>query len=242
VRILCMLPAAQGVYPVEAEERRLNLMRSYARPGTEIDTDYMPGVSGFVPWGNKGEARPEGAVDRANEFAAQRAVQAERDGYDAFCPYGLRDFGVREARQRVNKILVIGQAEAAALFCGLLGRPFASCQYMPGGEAATRQHTVEMGVGHLYVAATAIGIPNSEYPTRRKELLERFVACAQEARAKGAEIMGHIAMSICPGEYPAAELAAASGMPVLDALACQIALAEWWHRVGVPPSLLRIPR
>jgi hypothetical protein len=31
-------------------------------------------------------------------------------------------------------------------------------------------------------------------------------------------------------------------MPVLDALAAQIAMAEWWHRTGLPPSLLRLPR
>jgi hypothetical protein len=31
-------------------------------------------------------------------------------------------------------------------------------------------------------------------------------------------------------------------MPVLDALAWQIAMAEWWHRVGLAPSLLRYPQ
>jgi hypothetical protein len=54
--------------------------------------------------------------------------------------------------------------------------------------------------------------------------------------------MGLVAMSICPTEYSAKELSEASGLPVLDALACQIALAEWWHRTGLPPSLLRSPR
>jgi hypothetical protein len=54
--------------------------------------------------------------------------------------------------------------------------------------------------------------------------------------------MGLVAMSICPTEYAARELSAAAGLPVLDALACQIALAEWWYRTGLPPSLLRSPR
>jgi hypothetical protein len=40
------------------------------------------------------------------------------------------------------------------------------------------------------VANTAIGIPNSEYPQRRQELLDRFVACVQEAREQGAALMG----------------------------------------------------
>jgi hypothetical protein len=49
-------------------------------------------------------------------------------------------------------------------------------------------------------------------------------------------------MSICPTEYSAKELSDACGMPVLDAMACQIAMAEWWHRTGLPPSLLHYPR
>lgn len=241
MRILCMMPAAKGVYPPEAELRRLSVMRSYAKPATQIDTDYMPDVSGFVPWGGQGGALAPDALTRANELSAQRAVRAEQEGYDAFCPYGLLDIGVEEARKRVN-IPVVGQAEAAVLFCGLLGRRFASCSYMPGGEERIRNHVASLGNQDLLAAITAIGIPNSEYPQRRGELKERFMACAEEARAKGAEVMGYVAMSICPGEYPAKELSEAAGMPVLDALACQIALAEWWHRTGLPPSLLRVPR
>jgi allantoin racemase len=242
MRILCMLPAARGVYPPEAEERRLNLMRSYTTPATQIDVDYMPAASGFSPWGGRvGAEPPPDAAARAAQLSAQRAVQAEQEGYDAFCPFGTLDIGVREARTCVQ-IPVVGQAEACFLFCGLLDRPFASCSYMPGSEDRIRAWARDAGVAPLLVANTAIGIPNSEYPQRRQELLDRFVACVQEAREQGAALMGLVAMSICPTEYAARELSAASGLPVLDALACQIALAEWWHRTGLPPSLLRSPR
>ena len=241
MRILYMMPAAKGVYPPEAEERRIAVMRSYATAGTQIDVDYMPEVSGFVPWGGQGGPLPADRLARAHELGARRALQAEKDGYDAFCPYGLLDIGVLEARKRVQ-IPVVGQAEAAMLHCGLLGQPFASCSYMPGNEDHTNAHAASLGLPHLLVANTAIGIPNSEYPQRRKELLDQFVRCTREARDKGAGLMGYVAMSICPGEYPARELSDASKFPVLDALACQIAMAEWWHRTGLPPSLLRTPR
>ena len=241
MKILCMLPAARGVYPPEAEARRLAIMRSYATPTTQIDADYMPDVSGFSPWGNvEGRVAPDSGA-RAAELSAQRAVQAEQEGYDAFCPFGTLDIGVREASQRV-RIPVVGQTQACMLFCGMLGRPFAWVTYMPGSEERNFGWARDGGVGDLMVASLAIGIPNSEYPERRAELLERFVACAQEARGKGAELMGLVAMSICPTEYSAKELTGASGMPVLDAMACQIALAEWWHRTGLPPGLLRYPR
>ncbi len=242
MRILAMLPAAKGVYPPEAEERRLNLMRSYASPATEIVADYMPEVSGFVPWGGSESAPPPGSGERAHALGAQRAVQAEREGFDAFCPFGTLDVGIREARRIGVKIPVVGQSEASLLFCGLLGRRFASVTYMPGGEDRITTWARECGVGHLLAEMTAIGIPNSEYPQRRGELKEQFIRCAREATEKGAEIMGLVAMSICPTEYPAKELSEACGMPVLDSLACQVAMAEWWHRTGLPPSLLSVPR
>ena len=242
MRIFCMLPAARGVYPPEAAERRLALMRSYTTPATQIDVDYMPAVSGFSPWGGSGGAEPPpDATARAAHLSAQRAVQAAQEGYDAFCPFGTLDIGVREARTQVT-IPVVGQAEACFLCCGLLDRPFASCSYMPGSEERLRAWARDAGVASLLVATTAIGIPNAEYPQRRTKLLDRFRACVREAREQGAALMGLVAMSICPTEYSAKELSEASGLPVLDALACQIALAEWWHRTGLPPSLLRSPR
>jgi Asp/Glu/hydantoin racemase len=137
---------------------------------------------------------------------------------------------------------VVGQREACLLFCGLLDRRFAWVTYLPGSEDRNFTWAREAGVGHLMVASTAIGIPNSEFPSRRRDLLERFVACADEARQRGAELMGLVAMSICPTEYSARELSDACGLPVLDAMACQIAMAEWWHRTGLLPSLLRFPR
>lgn len=243
MRILCMLPAGQGVYPAEAEERRLKIMRSYTNESTQVDAAYMPGISGFSPWGGDGRqdlAHHDG-LKNAGQLSAQLAEQAEKDGYDAFCPYGVLDIGVPEARARV-KIPVVGQAEAVMLHCGLLDQPFASCFYMPGGDERVHGWTVAAGVSDLHVAHTSIGIPNSEYPQRRDEVKQNFVRCTQEAKAKGAKLMGLIAMSICPGEFPASELSEAADFPVLDALACQIAMAEWWHRTGLPASLLHMPR
>lgn len=171
-----------------------------------------------------------------------RPCAAKSRVYDAYCPYGLVDVGVEEARRVGVKIPVVGQAEASALYCGLLGRKFASCSYVASARVMQAERMKKWGLEHLYVGQTAIGIPNSEYPSRRKEVMERFVKCCQEAKAKGAEIMGMIGMSICPTEYSPKEYMEASGFPVMDGMAAQIAMAEWWHRTGLPPSLLKLPR
>lgn len=242
MRILCMLPAARGVYPADAEAQRIQAIRSYSNAGTQVDVDYMPGDSGFNPWGQLPGAKvPAEVLARAAELSAQRAMQAEQEGYDAFCPFGTMDLGVHEAQLAV-KIPVVGQSEACLLFCGLLDRPFAAVSYVSSlGEQSLRRAR-DAGVEHLMVASTVIGFPNSEFPARRTELLEQFVRCAKEARAKGAQILGLIGISICPTAYSAKELTDACGMPVLDAVACQMGMAEWWHRTGVNPRLLRYPR
>lgn len=242
-----MLPAAKDVYPKEAEERRLNVMRSYASAATQIDVDYVPKVSGFNPWG--GQDKPNANrlewLDNAHELAATLALEAEKKGYDAFCPYGILDIGVQAARRRGLKIPAVGQLESVTLWCSLLGRRFASCVYVSIEESnkLLHEHITGCGGGRLYTGATAIGIPNDQYPERRGEVRERFVDCVRQAKDTGAEMMGLIAMSICPTEFSPKELSDASGgFPVLDALATQIAMAESWHRTGLDPGLLRLPR
>src|SRR5689334_3758203 len=108
MKILSMLPAAKGVYPPEAEERRINLIKSYSTPATQIDVDYMPDVSGFSPWGQEGPRQNEAEhMARAAELGVQRALQAESEGYDAYCPYGTLDVGVQQARERGAKIILV---------------------------------------------------------------------------------------------------------------------------------------
>lgn len=249
MRILFMLPAAKGVYSPEAAQRRINLVKSYATSSIQIDVDFLPEPSGFVPWGGQDVANHRSLENmrRTHELGARRAAQAEKEGYDAFCPYGGVDAGVTLAREQGVKIPMSGPGEASALICGLIGRPFASCSYLAtnssdGDRDRYKDLYRDVGVGHLHVASTAIGIANTEYPQRRNEVLERFRRCAREAREMGAEIMGFIMQSICPTEFSAAELLEATGLPCVDGIAAQISMVEMWHRIGLPQCLVKIPR
>ncbi len=246
MRILFMLPAARGVYSDEAAQRRIRLIKSYERPGIEIDVDYLPEPSGFSPWGgqNQPNHRPPELVARTHELGARRAAQAEKEGYDAYCPFGGVDVGVEQARRQGVQIPMSGPGEAAGLLCGMIGRPFASCSYVhseDGNRAAEARYRA-LGIAHLHVASTAIGMENDQYPSHHDEVLQRFLQCAKEARAKGAELFGSFGQSICPTEFSARELSEACGMPCMDGIAAQIAIVEMWHRTGLPPSLLKVPR
>jgi Asp/Glu/hydantoin racemase len=241
-----MLPAAQGIYPAEAEERRKRLVMSYASADVQIDIGYLPEPSGFNPWGGQSDPshRAPDAVDRTHALGALRAQQAEREGYDAFCPFGLVDVGVVEARKRGVQIPVVGMAESSALLCGLLGQRFARCSYVlsESSDKAERVRIDGWGLTHLYAGPTSIGMPNDLYPSHHQEVLERFTECTRQARDMGAEIMGMIGMSICPTEFSARELMEATDFPVMDGIAAQLSVVQMWHRTGLPPSLLRVPR
>ncbi len=244
-----MLPAAQGVYSPDAAQQRINVIKSYVTPALQIDVEYLPEPSGFVPWGAPVDSnhRTVENVQRSHQLGARRAAQAEKEGYDAFCPFGGVDTGVAAARELGVKIPMAGPAEACALLCGMIGRPFASCSYMPRDERdGIKDHYRDLyraaGVAHLHVAETVIGIPNSEYPQRHDEVLARYKLCAVQAREQGAELMGFLMGSICPTEFSALQLFEATGLPCLDGIAAQISMVELWHRTGLPPVLLKLPR
>src|SRR5690348_2159590 len=95
MKILAVLPAAKGVYPDEAEQRRMDRLMSYSRPGVEISVGFPSSPSGFNPYGGGG-----GPLQRAQNhlLVAQRFIEAEQEGYDACFPFGMIDFGVEIAR------------------------------------------------------------------------------------------------------------------------------------------------
>src|ERR1051325_6978060 len=109
MRMLVILPAARGVYPEEAAQRRIDRIRSYSRPGLEVEADYPHEKSaGFTPWGGDGTAP---GMASNHMIIAERMGEAEKEGYDAVSGFGMLDFGVEIARARVN-IPVVGQTQA----------------------------------------------------------------------------------------------------------------------------------
>lgn len=233
MKILCMLPAAKGIYPEEDENRRIRLIQSFVTPTTQIDVDWMPGVSGFNPFGGGASNTPE-SLARAGHLSLQRILQAEQEGYDAFIPFGMMDFGVRESRGKTS-MPVVSQTWSAFRVAALLGVPFFTISYdSRGGFGRLIDTAREHGLEHLMVSNTAAEMSNAEMPKRRQELKERVVARAQEAKQRGAKLLMVTGMSICPVEYAPGELSEAIGLPVIEGMSCAVAVAELLYRLGLP--------
>lgn len=216
----------------------MRVIESYSTPQTQVVADYLPAVSGFVPYGGGG-----GQVElaRAHLLMVERFRQAEKEGYDACIPFGMLDIGVELARHALD-IPVVGQAQAAYQLAGLMADRIACIWYQSRSFPLGWRQARAYGVEHLLVGFHAVEMPNSEMPQRRDELKERFIAEGKKAVAAGAQLIVCHGMSMCPVEYQAQELAEGIGVPVLEGMGCAVAVAEAWVRLKTPYSRIRYPK
>lgn len=238
MRILVVLPAAKGVYPTEAEQRRAEVIQSYGSANVEIAVASPAEVSGFNPYGGSGTAME---IARNHLLVAERMIQAEREGFDACVPFGMIDFGVEIARSRCT-IPIVGQAQATYCMAAMMANRVGVISYQSRTHPMTYRQLREYGFLHLVVGYGAAEMPNNEMHQRREELFERFVAEGKRLVGEGAELIVCHGMSMSPVEYTAPEYADAIGVPVLEGLGCGIAMAEAWVRTGTPYSRIRHPQ
>ena len=84
MRLLVILPAARGVYPDEAAQRRIDRIRSYSRPGLEVEVDYPAEKSGFNPYGGEGKASKQDAHIVCQLVLSQRAASRTTNFWPVF--------------------------------------------------------------------------------------------------------------------------------------------------------------
>jgi len=239
MRILVVLPTAKGVYPAEAEQRRIDRVLSYGTASTEVAVGFPAERSAFAPMSRHGEAN---AMDLAHNHLriAERMIQAEAEGYDACVPFGMIDFGVEIARSRC-KIPILGQTQATYAIATTMANHWGVISYRSGGHSMMRRQAHAYGFDPYIAGWGAAEMSNADMPSRREELFERFVSEGKRLVALGAEGIVCHGMSMSPIEYPAQEYAAAIDVPVLEGLGCGIAMAEAWVRIGAQYSLIRHP-
>jgi Asp/Glu/hydantoin racemase len=237
MRIMVVLPTARGVYPQEAEQRRIDRCLSYSTATTQIEVGFPAERSNFAPMSRGGEAN---GLDLATNHMriAERIMQAEQEGIDAVVPFGMIDFGVEIARSRCM-IPVIGQTQATYAIAATMSEHWGVISYKSGGHSMMRRQAHAYGFDPFIAGWGAAEMSNAEMPSRRVELFERFVSEGKRLVALGAELIVCHGMSMSPIEYPASEYADAIGVPVLEGLGCGIAFAEALVRLRTPYSRVR---
>ena len=164
------------------------------------------------------------------------AVEAEKQGFDAYALSTLPEPALREIRALVD-IPVVGYGESAMLQACLVARRFGVLVFIPELAELVSDNARRHGFGDRFVAARDVGFRFNDVLaafTDPAPVLEKFHHAARALIASGAE-------AIIPGEAPLNVLLAANGIaeidgvPVIDSLAAWVKHAELLvdqHRAG----------
>jgi len=208
-----------------------NFLGSYAWKGTEID---VTGLGGNIAVNSRSEA------DIATPEFLDRAIKAEKDGYDAVISYCYVDVGV-DAAQEFVKIPVIGPLEASALVASMLGRRFSVISVgdtYPPGEFYILPRLRTLGLDGNYTSTRGIAFKKlfvfSEDIRHIETMRKALMAECRKALTEGA----HVLILACTGFPPAGSLSDELKVPIIDA-AITLKLAE--ALVDLKPSPHKSP-
>jgi allantoin racemase len=124
----------------------------------------------------------------------QNALQAEKEGYDAFLIGNISDAGIREAREAVN-IPVLGLCETSLHIACMMGATFAMVGISPKWTPRLIENVHRYGLERRLVAIEPMGTSPLDLkrcfvdPGHLKKILQQFNECAQRLLDKGAEVI-----------------------------------------------------
>ena len=193
--------------------------RATAAPGTEI----VPATARFGP--RIIGTRAERAVA---EHAALDLIAREADGCDAVVVAASTDSGVRAARELLA-IPVIGLTEAALHTACLLGGTFATVTLSTRSNGMLREQITMSGLTGRCTAMRAVEASPLDVLDHPARLAMAIGAALQGVDADVIVLVG----AVMAGVAAQVRADAARGVPVLEGVACAIAMAEALTRLDV---------
>jgi allantoin racemase len=150
------------------------------------------------------------------------ALQAEREGFDAFSLSTLPEPALREIRTLVD-IPVVGYGESAMLSACGRGRKFGVLVFIEELAELLNENVSRHGLKERFVGSYHVGFGFSDVLAAFDEpapLIARFRDAARQLIAKGADV-------IIPGEAPLNVLLARAGVSQIDDCAIVDSLGAW---------------
>ena len=223
-----------GQYPEPELARRQAAVRACASVGTEIS---------FVQLDTTFYLAGAGAASA--QFLApdvcRAAKAAEEGGADAVVPFGTLDPGVEAARHFVD-IPVVGAGQAGYHLAAMLGQRIAVLVYRKASIPHAMRLARANGAAHCVASYQGVDIGLEEAADRKEELKWKILALAAQSRDRdGADVLFPQGVTMVPVHFSAREISEEVGMPVVDALAASIALAELCVNTGIRNSRVAYP-
>lgn len=229
MKILYLVPGPMGRTPEgKAEvERRGNLLKQYAAPGTETGIDDVP----------EGPASIESMYEEYLSIPAtvRRALELEQQGWEALILGCYGDPGLDAFRELIS-IPVIGPGEATAFMAASLGHRFSIITITDSVVAMTERQIRNTGVGEKLASVRAVNIPVLELHHDREKTIEAVIKAGREAIEQDRAdtlILGCMSM----GFLEVAEAASPElGVPVLNPGKTSLKFAEATVGAGLTHS------
>ena len=219
MRIAYLVPGPMGRTPAGAEElaRRLELLRDYARPGTEV------GIADVA----EGPASIESAYEEYLSIpgGVRRATELEAEGWEALILGCFGDPGL-DAYREIVSVPVIGPGEAAALLACSLGHRFSIVTIADSILPATEHQIHNAGVGSALSSVRAINVPVLELHQDRDRTRKLTIEIGRRAvEEDGADtlILGCMSMGFLG---IAEEVTGELGVPVINPARAALGFAE----------------
>lgn len=192
-----------------------------ARPGTTVELHGMrKGTFATDYPGDDIKYAPMQYLHGTQFIAA--AIQAEKQGADAFAISTLPEPGLREAKALLD-IPVVGYGESAMLTACMLGQKFGVLVFIEELADLVTANAIRHGLASRFVGAEYAGFNFRDVLSGFESpgpLIDRFRQASRRLIEKGADV-------IIPGEAPLNVLLAANGVREVDGAVVLDSLASW---------------
>ncbi|WP_173089079.1 aspartate/glutamate racemase family protein [Devosia sp. 1635] len=213
---------------------RLQYLRDQASPGVELDN--MADFSGKA-------SRPISIESRGEEielagWVIERAIEAERRGFDAVITGCFGDPGVEAARERV-RIPVIAPGETALLTARMLAHHFSIISPLPQTVPIAREQAHKVGVDKFVASIRPFGVPVERIRDRDPATIDKLVTLGRKCvEEDGAELI----VFACASMSLLTDIVQPQiGVPCINSVKLSLKAAEMLVGAGLTHSAVTFP-
>jgi Asp/Glu/hydantoin racemase len=230
MKIKVIRPSSKQNTPEDFMKYSADLTKTYASPGTEVDTVF---ISGGVHAGPNAGHINEARIMSSAQHVVREVIQAERDGYDAVSLTGEYDVGAEISRHMVN-IPVIDAGPFCARFAMNLGDRICMLTIEDSLKSYARKLLRRWGLADQIQLMKVWNIPVAQAWPRRQEIKElTFKICQEAIDQDGANVILPACAVFMPFIVPPKELEDRFGVPVVNTVAVGLKMAELFVNLGI---------
>jgi allantoin racemase len=223
VKIKVIRPSSKQNTPEDFMAYSADLTKSYASPGTEVDTVFISGGAHAGP--NAGHIN-EARIMSSAPHVVREVLKAERDGFDAVYLTGEYDVGAEISRHMVQ-IPVIDAGSFCARFATHLGDRICMLTIEESLKPYARKLLRRWGLHDQITLMKAWNIPVAQAWPRRDEIKDlTFDICRQAVEEDGANVILPACAVFMPFIVSPKEVEDKFGVPVVNTVAVGLKMAE----------------